>query len=53
MTIKQNPRSSLTVSIPSELRDYLEEKVRIREFSSLSHGVELCILAHQEKDRKA
>jgi Arc/MetJ-type ribon-helix-helix transcriptional regulator len=41
---------SLNVTLPPELIEYLEEKVRTREFASMAHGVELCILRYKEAE---
>jgi Arc/MetJ-type ribon-helix-helix transcriptional regulator len=42
-------REKISVTIPQDLILWLDEKVRDRMFSTVSHGVELCILEGQKK----
>jgi metal-responsive CopG/Arc/MetJ family transcriptional regulator len=39
----------MTVTIPPELINWLDEMVEKRTFSSRSHGVELCVLKYKEE----
>ena len=41
---------SLTVTLPPETIKYLEKKVESRDFASLSHGIELCVLRFKEAE---
>ncbi len=41
-------KKSLTITLPPEIIKYLETKVESREFSSLSHAVEVCILRYMK-----
>ena len=45
-------KKSLTVALPLELLEYLEKKVESREFSSMAHGVEVCVLRYKEAEEK-
>ena len=45
-------RQSLTVSLPEDIMEFLHKKVESREFSSLSHGVELCVLRYKEESER-
>ncbi|MCX6652431.1 MAG: ribbon-helix-helix domain-containing protein [Methanomassiliicoccales archaeon] len=42
-------REKLTVTVPQELIDWLDEMVKKRVFASRSHGVELCIMEYRER----
>ena len=45
-------REKISVTIPKELVDWVDEMVRKRAFASRSHGVELCIMEYREKHGK-
>jgi len=42
-------REKISVTIPRGLVLWLHEKVRDRTFSTVSHGVEVCILEGQKR----
>lgn len=42
----------ITVTLPPELIEYLEQKVKDREFANVSHGVELCILRYKQAEER-
>jgi len=42
-------REKLTVTVPQELIDWLNEMVEKRAFASRSHGVELCIMEYRNR----
>jgi Arc/MetJ-type ribon-helix-helix transcriptional regulator len=42
-------KATLNVTIPPELMEWLNAKVKERVFASRSHGVELCLLEGQSK----
>ncbi|AGY50147.1 hypothetical protein MMALV_11085 [Candidatus Methanomethylophilus alvi Mx1201] len=42
----------ITVTIPPELLEYLEKKVESREFASLAHGIEVCVLRYKEAEER-
>lgn len=48
----QRQREKLSVTVPKELIDWLNEMVKKRAFASRSHGVELCIMEYKEKHAK-
>ena len=45
-------KKSLTVTLPPDVIEYLGKKVNSREFSSMSHGVEICVLKYMEAKAK-
>jgi Arc/MetJ-type ribon-helix-helix transcriptional regulator len=45
-------REKLSVTIPQELIDWLDEMVQKRIFANRSHGTELCIRAMREAQEK-
>ena len=45
-------KQSLTVTLPPEILEYLQKKVESREFASMAHGVELCVLRYKEAEEK-
>jgi len=45
-------REKLTVTVPQELIDWIDEMVKKRAFASRSHGVELCIMEYKEGREK-
>lgn len=42
-------KATLNVTIPPELAEWLDTKVKDRTFASRSHGVELCLLEGRAK----
>ena len=42
-------RRKVTVTLPMELIDWIDDKVTERVFANVSHGVELCLLEGQRK----
>jgi Arc/MetJ-type ribon-helix-helix transcriptional regulator len=40
----------ITVTLPEELLQYLEDKVASRDFASMAHGIEVCILRFKEAE---
>ena len=44
----QEKKKSLTVTLPPDVIEYLGKKVKSREFSSMSHGVEVCVLKYMK-----
>ena len=45
-------KHSLTVTLPIDIMEFLRDGVESREFASLSHGVELCVLRYKEEKEK-
>ncbi|MDR1404645.1 MAG: hypothetical protein LBJ20_03660 [Candidatus Methanoplasma sp.] len=45
-------KQSLTITLPPELIAYLEKKVEARDFASMAHGVELCILRYKQAEER-
>ena len=45
-------REKLTVTVPQDLIDWLDEMVRERTFANRSHGTELCIRAMREAQER-
>jgi Arc/MetJ-type ribon-helix-helix transcriptional regulator len=45
-------KQSLSVTLPPEIIEYLEDKVKTREFASMAHGVELCVLRYKEAEER-
>jgi len=43
---------SLTVTLPPEILEYLQSKVESREFASMAHGVEVCVLRYKEAEER-
>jgi Arc/MetJ-type ribon-helix-helix transcriptional regulator len=48
----QRQREKLSVTVPQELIDWLDEMVQKRTFANRSHGTELCIRAMREAEEK-
>ncbi|MCL2785641.1 MAG: hypothetical protein FWD81_00235 [Methanomassiliicoccaceae archaeon] len=42
----------ITVTLPEEMLEYLRKKVESREFASMAHGIELCVLRFKEAEEK-
>lgn len=42
----------MTVTLPPEIIEYLQSKVESRDFASMAHGVELCVLRYKQADEK-
>jgi len=49
---RNTKKVSLTVSLPQDAIDFLKAKVENREFASMAHGVEVCILRYKESQEK-
>ncbi len=49
---RTSKKVSLTVSLPPEIIDFLKAKVETRDFSSMAHGVEVCVLRYKESLEK-
>ncbi|HEX9907883.1 MAG TPA: hypothetical protein VGB78_05380 [Thermoplasmata archaeon] len=45
-------RVKISVTVPRAQVEWLDEKVKDRTFSTVSHGVELCILEGQKRYSK-
>lgn len=45
-------KQSLSVTLPPEIIEYLEKKVESREFASMAHGVELCVLRYKQAEER-
>ncbi len=45
-------KKSLTVTLSPEIIEYLEKKVKAKEFASMAHGVELCVFKYMEAEKK-
>jgi Arc/MetJ-type ribon-helix-helix transcriptional regulator len=48
----QRQREKLSVTVPQELIDWLDEMVEERTFANRSHGTELCIRAMRDAEEK-
>ena len=44
----QEKKKSLTITLPPDVIEYLSKKVKSRELSSMSHGVEVCVLKYMK-----
>lgn len=42
-------KQQITVTVPPELVEWLDEMVQKRVYANRSHGVELCIMAEKER----
>lgn len=50
--MERKRKRSLSVTLPSEIIEFLEKKVESREFASMAHGVELCVLRYKEAEER-
>ncbi|MDR0522810.1 MAG: hypothetical protein LBG62_00030 [Candidatus Methanoplasma sp.] len=45
-------RTSVTVTLPPEIIDYLRDKVDRRDFSTMAHGIEVCVLRYMQAEER-
>jgi Arc/MetJ-type ribon-helix-helix transcriptional regulator len=50
MASKKNPRVKITLTLPSDLAKWVDEKVRDREYATRSHAFEVAILELKKSD---
>jgi Arc/MetJ-type ribon-helix-helix transcriptional regulator len=44
MVIKRRPRVKITLTLPADLAEWIDAKVRDREYATRSHALEVAIL---------
>ena len=45
-------RVSITITLPPDLMEYLQEKVDNRDFANIAHGVEVCVLRYKQAEER-
>ena len=45
-------KESLSITLPPEIIAYLQKKVESRDFASMAHGIEVCVLRYKEAEER-